>query len=543
MALTGNSIEEKVWNYLKAKGLNNYAIAGLMGNIYAESGIIANRLEMLCIKRLKENGMTYTDATYTSAVDNGKISKAEFLNPLPGKQYGYGFCQWTSPGRKAGLYDLVKERKVSIGDAEAQLDFLWSELSKSHTSVMSTLKSATSVKEASDVVLIKFECPADKGDAVKNTRANYGQKYYDKYAKSTSSVQNTGGNKMTESELRRKVANWLAQYQGISEGSAKHKEILAVYNNSRLCTRYTMTVNDAWCQASASAAAIATGLSDIIPIECSCNMAITLWQKKGRWIESDSYVPKVGDYIYYDWDDSGAGECTGGSEHVGIVYNVSGSTLTIVEGNKSNTVSFRTIQVNGRYIRGYGIPNYASKVTSSSSGTTIPSTPSSSGSKLNATVSWNGVVIADELNVRTWAGTENKTCSFSPLKRGVVVGVCDSAKASNGAVWYYIKYNGKYGFVSSAYITKQATSSPTASTQAKVDGASSFDKSIAGAYKTTSGLNLRTGAGTSKTCILTIPCGDKVNCYGYYTTSGGVKWYLVTYKTYTGFVSSKYLKK
>lgn len=64
-----------------------------------------------------------------------------------------------------------------------------------------------------------------------------------------------------------------------------------------------------------------------------------------------------------------------------------------------------------------------------------------------------GKVTASALNVRSWAGTNNKTVSFSPLKKGIEVIVCDAILAKDGSNWYYIKYNGKYGFVSSAYIT------------------------------------------------------------------------------------------
>jgi len=81
------------------------------------------------------------------------------------------------------------------------------------------------------------------------------------------------------------------------------------------------------------------------------------------------------------------------------------------------------------------------------------STPTST-KQLNRIVQWNGVVIADSLNVRKWAGTEYGTCSFSPLKGGSIVGVCDSVKASDGSTWYYIMYNGKYGFVHSGWINR-----------------------------------------------------------------------------------------
>ena len=45
-----------------------------------------------------------------------------------------------------------------------------------------TLKSATTVKTASDAVLTGYERPSDQGDAVKEKRAGYGQTYFDKYA-------------------------------------------------------------------------------------------------------------------------------------------------------------------------------------------------------------------------------------------------------------------------------------------------------------------------------------------------------------------------
>lgn len=164
---------------------------------------------------------------------------------------------------------------------------------------------------------------------------------------------------------RQKPINYLIQYLGIKEGSAEHKAILAVFNNSGLCTRYKMTVKDAWCATGVSAAFIATGLSGIFPcVECSCENMITLAKKAGIWVENDAYVPSTGDVIMYDWDDSGNGDCTGWSDHVGIVVSVSGSTIKVIECNKSNTVDYRSIAVNGRYIRGYIVPKYSSTGTS-----------------------------------------------------------------------------------------------------------------------------------------------------------------------------------
>ena len=87
---------------------------------------------------------------------------------------------------------------------------------------------------------------------------------------------------------------------------------------------------------------------------------IELFKKISRWMERDDYVPNVGDIIFYDWDDKGKGDCTGNPEHVGVVENVTGLVMTVIEGNYHDAVGRRTLNVNGRYIRGYGLPDYPS---------------------------------------------------------------------------------------------------------------------------------------------------------------------------------------
>ena len=61
-------------------------------------------------------------------------------------------------------------------------------------------------------------------------------------------------------------------------------------------------------------------------------------------------------------------------------------------------------------------------------------------------------------------------------------------------------------------------------------------------YKTTSNLNLRTGAGTNKSIVTVIPKGTSVVCNGYYSKANDKDWLFVQYGKYTGFVSKKYLK-
>lgn len=130
MSIKVNAFAEKAYKRFIEAGVTKAGACGLMGNIYSESaGFLANRVEFLCIKRIKEYwGTTYTDDTYTEAVNSGKISRERFLNPLPGKQYGYGAVQWTTPSRKAGLYDRTVAVGKSIADEDAQLDYILWEL-------------------------------------------------------------------------------------------------------------------------------------------------------------------------------------------------------------------------------------------------------------------------------------------------------------------------------------------------------------------------------------------------------------------------------
>lgn len=170
-SLFGTTNEEKIWNFLKANGLSDCGAAGLMGNLYAESGLRPNNLQ-----NNYEGKLGMTDAEYTELVDKGAYGN--FVRDSA----GYGLAQWTYWSRKEALLSYVKSLGKSIGDLEAQLCFLMKELSGSFPSVLSVLKTATTVRAASDVVLLQFERPADQSEARRKQRAEYGQKYFDKYA-------------------------------------------------------------------------------------------------------------------------------------------------------------------------------------------------------------------------------------------------------------------------------------------------------------------------------------------------------------------------
>ena len=163
--------EEKIWSFLKARGLTDAGAAGLMGNLYAESGLRPNNLQ-----NSYEGKLGMADAEYTERVDSG--SYTNFVRDSA----GYGLCQWTYWNRKKALLAYAKKAGKSIGDLEMQLGFLMQELASGYKAVLATLKAAASVQAASDAVLLQFERPADQSEAAKVKRAGYGQKYFDKYA-------------------------------------------------------------------------------------------------------------------------------------------------------------------------------------------------------------------------------------------------------------------------------------------------------------------------------------------------------------------------
>ncbi len=164
-----DTIWETLYNAIK----NPYAVAGLMGNLYAESGLTPNNLQNTGNKSL---GMT--DAEYTAAVDSGTYTAKQFEDD----SFGYGLAQWTYSTRKRALLEYAVSQGASVGDLTMQLSFLLDELRFSYSGVWYALLNAASVREASDAVLLKYERPKNQSEENQQRRAELGQKYFDQYA-------------------------------------------------------------------------------------------------------------------------------------------------------------------------------------------------------------------------------------------------------------------------------------------------------------------------------------------------------------------------
>ena len=167
--LSQNERERIIWDYLKSKGLSDYAISGIMGNLYAESGLNPRNVE-----NAFELNSGYNDNSYTEAVDNGSYNN--FVNDGA----GYGLAQWTYYTFKQELLNRARAERLSIGDLNLQLKFLWDWIQQDYSAFQS-LTSSNSVKTASDIFLKQYERPYDQSEAALIKRANYGEMYFNKY--------------------------------------------------------------------------------------------------------------------------------------------------------------------------------------------------------------------------------------------------------------------------------------------------------------------------------------------------------------------------
>ena len=169
MSLVGSTIMEQFYNFFMPLVDNNLiGLSGLAGNIRAESNFEPHNLQ-----NTYEKAFNMTDEEYTQAVDSGKYTNFVY------DKAGYGFAQWTYWSRKKALLEYAQSKGVSIGDTEMQLERLYQELKD--YGLIDVIRKGTSIREVSNVILFKFEAPADQSERVQKTRAQYGQEFYDSF--------------------------------------------------------------------------------------------------------------------------------------------------------------------------------------------------------------------------------------------------------------------------------------------------------------------------------------------------------------------------
>lgn len=172
--------ERTIWDKLISAGMTFAGVAGLMGNLYAESALNPKNLQ-----QTYEKSLGYSDESYTAAVDSGKYTN--FVRDSA----GYGLAQWTFWTRKEALLKFARERNCSIGNLDMQLDFLIKELKSGYAGVWKTLCSTSDVRTASDAVLFSYESPANQGTSVQNFRYNQAMRFYNDFISETTTTKNS----------------------------------------------------------------------------------------------------------------------------------------------------------------------------------------------------------------------------------------------------------------------------------------------------------------------------------------------------------------
>ena len=365
--------EKRIWDYLLGKIGNPFGVAGLMGNLYAESGLRPDNLQNTYEKKL---GMS--DASYTAAVDNGSYSN--FVKDSA----GYGLAQWTYWSRKQNLLDFAKERGASIGDLDMQLDFLMKELA-GYSSVLKTLRTATSIREASDTVLTKYERPADQSEAAQARRASYGQKYYDRYATATAPEASTEeGEKMTYDPKRvidialaevgylEKETNAQLDDKTANAGDenytkyARDLDAIGFYNGRKQHVAWCdVFVDHSFVEAYGMEVALAITFQPYGKSNCGagCKYSRQYYQQNGHLFNE----PEPGDQVFFYSKDKST------ISHTGLVYAVDNSYIYTVEGNTSSAsgvvanggaVAKKKYKRSYDRLAGFGRPDYGMKASS-----------------------------------------------------------------------------------------------------------------------------------------------------------------------------------
>jgi len=319
---------------LMEAGCTTEGAFGVLGNLYAESGVVPNNLENYYAQK-----WGITDEEYTEMVNDGRITREQFIS-----EAGYGIAQWTFWSRKAGLYDLAKNNLKSIDDIDMQAEYLIREL-KTYEDVWETITNSRNLKECSDIVLLDFERPADQSAENRQRRYEIGKELMESY-KPEPVVPDTA---------RERVVKTADYYVGCVQYDERHKRIIDIYNSHTPRARgYKMSYDDQWCAAFASGVYIECGYADYFPLEVGCGRMIDKAKEMGIWVEDDDFVPSIGDGVMYNFDGKPGEETDHGADHVGLVVYVADGKIHTVEGNMgSGYCGTRTLVVGDQWIRGF----------------------------------------------------------------------------------------------------------------------------------------------------------------------------------------------
>lgn len=465
--------EKEIFEFYIHHGLSQAGAAGMAANICIESGYNSQNLQNSYEKKLG-----YNDQTYTAAVDNGKYKKFE------SDRAGYGLCQWTSAGRKAGLLAYVKKKNASIGDAVSQLEYSIKEMG---ASLKEALQSVSDPYEAAVLVMTKFERPANQSAANQRTRGNKGKEVYARCTKTDSGAYASEKEEKTDMEI---IKHYLTKNRCYKSGKKMKPAGIVVHStgcNNKSVTRYV--------DAPELGKVSANHWNSDSKTLSKCVHYIIGWSEKKKKVVCVQTLP----------DDMKCWGCGSGSKGS---YNNSYIQFEICEDGLTDAKYFAeafkaAAELCRNLMKKYGIP--ASRVVSHHE-------------------AHDKGYASNHGDCDHWLKKQGKDMAWlrKNIQTGTVSGGTESASVSEKTV-------------DSGKIKKLQTV-----TQKK-------DSTLKGMWTVTdpTGAELRYGAGASRYETQgNLPKGTKVNCFGYYELDEkGNKWLYVTYGKKVGFIAKSILGK
>lgn len=180
VSLIGSENAEKVWHFLIGKGLQPHQVAGVLGNMQAESGIEP---------RLVQYGKLNTRGEVSKPGEPSSLDDT----PPPGEKTGYGIVQFT-PGTK--ILPAAQRLNMQPGDLGFQLTLLWEQLNGEseipEKAAGDHLKATTTVEDASRSFEYKYERHATDPEQ-EQIRIAFSRDFLARYGSDTSGSFASGG--------------------------------------------------------------------------------------------------------------------------------------------------------------------------------------------------------------------------------------------------------------------------------------------------------------------------------------------------------------
>ena len=358
---------QRIYNRLRKAGMTDAVALGFLGNWQQESGCEPNRLQ-------NDFGpMRIASRNYTARAMSGVISRQQFGTD----QKGYGLAQWTyvndarTDGRKFDLWDFWKHYGGKLDNLDMQIDFALWELMNGYRGVRIALEGCTDLKTATEIICRRYEQPANNNVETRYELAREIETQIDKNQWDAAEKAEKGGQNMTkdtavnivlaiarnEIGYREKISGSGLDDPEANAGSGNYTKYARdldrlgnFYNTPKQGFMWCDVFVD-WCFVAAFGPKIGREIifQPVGSAGAGCSFSLSYYQQAGHFHPGD---PQPGDQIFYTYQ---AGEIS----HTGIVETVSGGTVTVIEGNTSDSVGRRTYQLGDSRIAGYGTPNWA----------------------------------------------------------------------------------------------------------------------------------------------------------------------------------------